>query len=166
MLVCAHGDVAEFCREHDFTVAGQYIGNITDYDGDIKMIVTDKEMSKQEFYYLRLVMLGKGYDVRSIHYPCMDKELNEFLEYVGIQERNRRKETYGGRQPFGYQKRNGVVVENSAMMYVARRIIELRDSGMKLRDIREFPEIHHPDGRKISISTIQQIINNRERYEK
>lgn len=166
MIVCGHGDVAEFCRENGMTVAAQHTGRIIDYTGDIKMIVTDEKMCAQKFYYLRMMMLAKGYDVRSIHYPCLDEELNKFVEYVGIQERKRRKQTYGGRQPFGYYRKNGVVVKNMGMMIVARKIIELRDSGVTLRDIQNDPEIHHPDGRKISVSTIQQIIKNREKYEK
>lgn len=165
MIVCGHGEVTEFCREHDMTVAAQYVGEIADYTGDIKTIVTGQEMSVQEFLYLRMVMLGRGYDVRSIQHTDIDKKMGEFLEYVGIQEMNRRKEKYGGRQPFGYYRRNGVVVENPAMMYVARKIIELRDAGMTMREIQDNPEIHHPDGRKISVSTIQQIIKNRGKYE-
>ena len=83
-----------------------------------------------------------------------------------MQERNRRKEVYGGRQPFGYVRRKGEVVENPAMMAVARQIIEMKDAGHTLRMIQDEEGIRHPDGRKISISTIQQIIKNRERYEK
>ena len=166
MLVCAHGDVAEFCKEHGMTVVDHYVGEITDYTGDVRVIVTDREMCAQEFYYLRLVMWGKNYDVRSIHYPILDEKLNEFLEYVGLQEQKRRKERYGGRQPFGYQLRNGERVENPAMMAVARRIIEMKDSGATLREIKGDEGVHHPDGRDISLSTIQQIIKNREKYEK
>ena len=166
MLVCAHGNVVEYCDEHGLRIVENWHGELTDYNGDCRVIVTDAEMRLQEFLYLRMAMFSRGYDLRSVHHPNVDEKVNEFLEYAGMQERNRRKETYGGRQPFGWQRRNGVVVENSAMMSVARRIIELRDSGMTLRDIQNFPEIHHPDGRKISVSTIQQIIKNRERYEK
>lgn len=165
MLVCAHGNVIEYCDEHGMTICENWHGEIRDYSGGCPVIVTDLEIGVQEFLYLKMQMSGKGYEVISTRYE-VSPEINKFLDYVGAKERDRRKETYGGRQPFGWQKRNGVVVENSAMMYVARRIIELRDSGMTLRDIQNFPEIHHPDGRKISISTIQQIIKNRERYEK
>ena len=47
---------------------------------------------------------------------------------------------------------------------MARRIIEMRDAGITLRGIQEDKGVHHPDGRKISVSTIQQIINNRDIY--
>lgn len=166
MLVCAHGNVMEYCDAHGLRIYENWYGEITDYSGSCRMIVTDKEMSAQEFYYLRLVMLSKGYEVLSVHYPDIDEKLKEFMEYVSMQERNRRKEIYGGRQPFGYVRRKGEVVENPAMMTVARQIIEMKDAGHTLRMIHDEEGIRHPDGRKISISTIQQIIKNRERYEK
>jgi intein-encoded DNA endonuclease-like protein len=49
---------------------------------------------------------------------------------------------------------------------VVRRILELRDSGCAYREIREDAGVHHRDGRKLSISTIQIIVKNREEYEK
>lgn len=165
MIVCAHGNVTEFCRENGLTVAARYVGEIVDYRGEIKTIVTDQQMGAQEFLYLRMIMLGKGYDVRSIQYPTIDKKINEFLEFVGTQEIHRRKEKYGGRQPFGYRKVGTEIREIPEMIAVARKIIEMKDSGATLRQIHEAQGICHPDGRKISISTIQQIIKNRERYE-
>jgi hypothetical protein len=164
MIVCGHGNVTEFCRNNGMTVAAQYTGKITDYDGDIKVIVTDTEMCLQEFFYLRMVMLAKGYDVRSVHYPELDEKLNSFVEYVEVQERIRRKQTYGGRQPFGYRRVRGRVRAVPEVIAMARKIIELRDEGKTLREIYEAPEVHHPDGRKISISTIQQIVKNRDKY--
>ena len=166
MLVCAHGNVMEYCDAHGLRIVENWHGLLLDYDGGCHVIVTDLELTTQEFLYLRMAMFSRGYDLRSVHHPDVDEKVNEFLEYAGLQERNRRREVYGGRQPFGFMRRNGEVIENPAMMAVARRIIELRDEGATLRDIREDPGVHHPDGRKISISTIQQIIKNRERYEK
>ena len=165
MIVCGHGNVTEFCRNNGMTVAAQHTGKITDYDGDIKVIVTDTEMCVQEFFYLRMVMLAKGYDVRSVHYPDLDEKLNSFVEYVEVQERIRRKQTYGGRQPFGYRRVRNKVREIPEAIDVARKIIALKDEGATLRQIHECESIHHPDGRKISVSTIQQIIKNREKYE-
>ena len=164
MIVCGHGDVSEYCRENGLTVVARHTGEITDYAGAVKTIVTDQEMNVQEFLYIRMIMLSKGYDVRSIHHPRIDKEMDEFLEFVSLQEIYRRKEKYGGRQPFGYRKVGSEIREIPEMMYVARKIIELRDSGVTLRDIQNTPEIHHSDGRKISISTIQQIVKNRDKY--
>lgn len=160
-IVCAHGEVGEFCEKHDLVVCERYDGDIEAYNGSCRTLVTDQSMSQSEYYYIKDKLMRRGIDLISIDH----KDTHEMLEFLGYVA-SRRKEKYGGRQPFGYQKRNGVVVENGAMMYVARRIIELRDSGMTLREIQEFPEIHHADGRKISVSTIQQIIKNRERYGK
>lgn len=165
MVVCAHGDVAAFCKERDLIICETWEGDLIGYSGGCRVIVTDQEMSAQEFYYLRMVMFSKGYDVRSVHYPDIDEKLNEFMEYIGMQERSRRKNIYGGRQPFGFTRRNGVVVEIPEMMAVARRILELRDAGMTLREIQTDEGVHHPDGRKISVSTIQLIVKNREKYE-
>lgn len=165
MVVCAHGDVAAFCKERNLDICETWDGNIEDYSGRCPVLVTDRDMSVQEFYYLRMILFSKGYDILSVHYPDIDEKLNSFLEYVTEQERDRRKQTYGGRQPFGYTRKNGVVTEIPEMMAVARRILELRDAGYTLRRIREDAGVYHPDGRKISVSTIQQIIVNREKYE-
>lgn len=166
MLVCAHGNVMGYCDEHGLRIAENWHGDLLDYSGDCRCIVTDQEMGVQEFLYLRMAMFSRGYDLRSVHHPNVDEKVNEFLEYAGLQEQKRRREIYGGRQPFGFMRRNGVVIENPAMMAVARKIIELRDEGKTLREIQSVPEVHHPDGRRISVSTIQQIIKNRERYER
>ena len=165
MIVCGHGSVSEYCKENGLTLAARFVGDLIDYSGDIKTIVTDQEMGVQEFLYLRMVMLSKGYDLRSIYHTNIDEKMNEFLEYVGVQEMNRRKEKYGGRQPFGYRKVGDEVREIPEMIAVARKIIEMKDAGATLRKIHESEEIHHPDGRRISVSTIQQIIKNRRRYE-
>lgn len=165
MIVCGHGDVTAFCKENGFTVAARHTGEIIDYRGEIKTIVTDQKMSAQEFLYIRMIMLGKGYDVRSIQYPNIDRKMDEFLEFVGTQEMYRRKEKYGGRQPFGFRKVGNEIREIPEMIAVARKIIEMKNEGATLRQIHESEGICHPDGRRISVSTIQQIIKNRERYE-
>lgn len=161
MMVCAHGNVVSFCESHDLRICDRYDDDLESYNGPCRVIVTDRTMDQNEYYYLRERLMRRGIDLISVDHKD-SQEMLDFIMYVA----SRRKEKYGGRQPFGYMKKNGVVVENPAMMYVARRIIELRDSGMPLREIQEFPEIHHPDGRKISVSTIQQIIKNRDRYGK
>ena len=164
MMVCAHGNVLEYCESHGFTVCEEYSGNLNDYDGNCRVIITDLDVSLQEFLYLKMSLSSKGYDVYSTRYE-VTKEINELMTYIGARERSRRKNTFGGRQAFGFVRQGGEVIENPEMMAVARRVIELRDSGSTLRQIADSPEIHHLDGRKISVSTIQQIIKNRARYE-
>jgi hypothetical protein len=52
------------------------------------------------------------------------------------------------------------------MIAVARRIIALRDAGCTMKEIRDKDGVCHPDGRKLAVSTIQQIIKNRDKYKK
>lgn len=160
MIVCGHGNVTDYCKKRDMVIGEIWTGDIEKYNGPFHVLVTDREMSESEYYFLKGKMLASGIELISTRYKD-NKLMTDYLSYQAAQ----RKERYGGRQPFGYYRRNGVVVENPAMMYVARKIIELRDSGVSLKKIQDNPEIHHPDGRKISVSTIQQIIKNREKYE-
>ncbi len=161
MIVCAHGNVREFCDKQDMVICDEYNGELSDYNGGCRVLVTDRHMTKNEYYYFKDILMRRGINLISTEH----EDTPEVLEYLAYSAM-RRKESYGGRQPFGYQRKNGEVVENPAMMAVARKIIELRDSGMTLREIQSSPDIHHPDGRKISVSTIQQIIKNREKYGK
>lgn len=143
----------------------KYVGALEEYDGKPRVLVTDQDMSETEYYYLKGALLARGVDLIHTKYKD-DSKILEVLAYNAQRQRENHKQRYGGRQPFGYQKRNGVVSEIPEMMAVARRIIELKEAGYSLRLIRDDKDVHHPDGRKISISTIQQIINNREKYEK
>lgn len=161
MIVCGHGDVAAYCKDHDMVVCETWSGEIDNYKGSSRVLVTDKEMSENEYYYLKGKLLGRGIELISTRYKD-DKLLTEFLAY----QANRRKPKNGGRHPFGFYRRNGVLVENPAMIKVARKIIELRDAGRTLRQIQINPEIRHADGRQISISTIHVIVQNRGMYEK
>ena len=77
-----------------------------------------------------------------------------------------RKSRRGGRQMFGYYRKNGEVHEIPDAMEVARRIISLRDAGLTYREIRETEGIEHTGGKKLSLSTIQVIVKHRELYEK
>lgn len=159
MIVCAHGNVEDFCQTHDMLIVETHGGDIESYKGACRVLVTDKEMSENEYYFLKGKMLGKGIELISVWHKD-DKLLTGFLAY----QTKQRKEKYGGRQAFGFRRQNGVVVPSEDYA-VALRILELRDKGRTLREIRADEGVHHSDGRKISISTIQQIIKNRKRYE-
>lgn len=165
MIVCSHGNVLEFCRAHGMISVVQYVGDLENYDGKPRTLVTDQDMSESEYYYLKGVLMTRGVDLIHTQYKD-DEKILEVLTYNAQRQREQHLIRYGGRQPFGYQKRNGMVFEIPEMMAVARRIIEMKDAGFSLRLIRDDKDVHHPDGRKISVSTIQQIINNREKYEK
>ena len=165
MVVCIHGDPSEFCEQNDMIPVAQYIGKIEDYKGDCRILVTDRDMSENEYYYLKGLLLARGVDLISTRYKDDEKVLGVVM-YTAQRAQERRKQSYGGRQPFGYYRKNGEVLENPKMMAVARRVIELRDSGMTLTVIQDDENVRHMDGRKISISTIQQILKNRDKYEK
>lgn len=165
MIVCGHGNVSEFCRQHDMVPVTQYVGSLEDYRGDCRILVTDQEMSENEYYYWKGVLLARGVDLIHTQHKDDEKVLG-VVAYTAQREQERRKQRYGGRQPFGWVRRNGVVEENPAMMAVARRVIELKDAGCTLRAIQADSGVHHPDGRDVSISTIQQIIENRDKYER
>lgn len=160
MIVCGHGDITEYCKDHDMVVCETWTGDIDKYSGSCRVLVTDQKMSENEYYYLKGKMLGRGIELISTRHKD-HKLMTEFLSY----QANRRKEKYGGRQPFGYRKVGNEIREIPEMIAVARKIVEMKDAGATLREIHECADIYHPDGRKISVSTIQQIIKNRERYD-
>ena len=159
MMVCGHGDVAEFCARMKMVVCEEYDGDIADYSGSCRVLVTDQDLPEMEYYLLKGKLMGRGIELISSRWIDDPK----MVALLRCQVQNR-KEKYGGRQKFGYRRCGGQVEEIPESMAVARRIIEMRDAGITLRGIQESEGVRHPDGRKISVSTIQQIINNREIY--
>lgn len=156
MLVCAHGDVAKFCESHDMIICSTYTGELRDYRGVIRVLVTDSDMSESEYYFLKGELLASGVELISTRHKD-DKLFTDYLIYAN----DRRKEKYGARVSFGYYRENGRIVEHPQNILVVRRIHELRDAGLTIRAIREDDSVRHPDGRKLSISTIQKIIKKR-----
>lgn len=155
-MVCAHGEVSEFCEKSGMTIYETYTGDLESYNGSCPVIVTDQQMSKHEFYYLKCKLLRRRVELISIHH-C-DKELAAFVVYLDQKER---REKHGGRLPFGFTT-DGV---DEKKMAVVRRIFELRDSGHTYKQIQMDSGVHHGDGRKLAVSTIQVIIQNRSKYE-
>jgi hypothetical protein len=161
MVVCAHGDVAGFCEAHEMQILESHIGNLEDYHkSNCAVIVTDQAMTRQEYDSLKCKLFGHGIELVSVFWT--DDEVILRLLHNQIDNRKKR----GGRQVFGFTKKNGQVVEIPEMMVVARRVIELRDAGYTLKAICADRKVRHPDGKKISVSTIQQIIKNRDKYER
>ncbi len=159
MIVCGHGDVTAFCQERDMVICEQYQGDLEDYRGCWPVLVTSKDMSEHEYHYLKSLLFSRGIElISTIHRDTAT--LRPFLEY----QATRRKRTNGGRNKFGFRRENGVIVPTTDGMVVVKRILEMRDAGYTLSQISEDEGVHHPDGRKICISTIQQIIKNREKY--
>ena len=163
MIVCSHGDVINYCEDKEMIIGDTYIGDICDYDGVCKVLVTDKEMTESEYYFLKGKMLAKGVEVVSIHHKDTQR-LSDYVIYALKQQSVQRKK-HTGRYQFGFCMRNGEIVHHEETFEVAQLIIELKDKGYTLRRIQEDSRVKHADGRKLAISTIQLIIKNRKDYE-
>ena len=148
MIVCAHGEVTEYCESRDMIIMERYTGDIENYCGVCPVLVTDREMSSGEYYYLKGKMLARGVELVSTRYVDTENLVQGTVKEVSEKRRGRRK--------FG----DG----SEAEMAVVRRIFELRDAGVTMREISEDPEVHRMDGERMSVSTIQTILNNREKY--
>lgn len=159
MVVCAHGDIAKFCEKYDMQILESFTGDLREYRGNCAVVVTDRKMTREEYDSLKCEFFGRGLELVSIEW--LDDEVILRLLRNQVDQRKKR----GGRQMFGFYKKNGVIAENPAMVAVARRIIELRDAGLTYREIAEDAEVRHSNGKKLATSTIQQIIKNRGRYE-
>lgn len=149
MIVCAHGNVAEYCEAHDMTIGSCWDGDLLEYDGGCRVLVTDIEISESEYYVIKGVMLTRGIEIISVKYGDDPK--------TGCR-------SSCPRQVFGFRMVNGEVVEHPEKMAVAQRIIKLHDKGYTYREIREDYKVCHPDGRNLSLGTIQKIIKNRNKY--
>lgn len=160
MVVCAHGDVAAFCEKHEMQILEKYNGYLPEYKGGCAVIVTAQEMTREEYDSLKCSLFGRGVELVSTRWT--DDEV--ILRLLRNQMDRRKKR--GGRQIFGYYKKNGQIVEQPTKMAVARRVIELRDAGLTYREIKDDPGVRWADGREMAISTIQVIVKNRERYKK
>lgn len=153
MVVCAHdkhGEVAAFCEAHEMQILERCNGSLEDYKGSCPVVVTDQKMARQEYDTLKCTLFGRGVELVSTEWT--DDELIVRLLHSQIENRKKR----GGRQMFGFAKRKGEIIEIPEKMAVARRIVELRDTGRTLREIQDVVDL--------SMSTIQTIIRNREAY--
>ena len=160
MIVCTHGNVNEFCREHGMLVVDSHKGDIDEYGGLFRVIVTDQEMSENEYYALKGRMLAKGYELVSVHYT--DKRcMIDLITHMVSKDIESRREKFGGRHMFGTND-DGLTDHGRE---VVKKILELRDLGCTLRQIKEHEGVCHPGGGCLSISTIQTIIKNRSIYE-
>lgn len=145
MMVCAHGNVTEFCKDRDMVICDTWDGDIRDYRGPCRVLVTGDDMTEQEYYFAKGELLAKGIELISTRHKD-DKLLSEYLVYAN----DRRKHRRGGRQPFSDTE-------------VIQRILELRGMGLTLRAIREDEGVRYRDGRKLSVSTIKKIVDRESR---
>ena len=158
MVVCAHGEVAGFCEAHEMQILETYVGDIAEYHkSNCSVVVTDQVMTREEYDSLKCALFGRGVELVSTEWT--DDEVILRLLHNQIQNRGKR----GGRQIFGFYKKNGVVAEIPEKIALAEKVIEMRDKGYTLREIKSYVDAR---GEGISLSTIQQIIKNREKYER
>ena len=120
-------------------------------------------MTEGAYFSLKSKMLIKGVELVSVHY-CDTPSISEYILNTA-KETLLERQKYTGRYKFGFERKDGVLVRHKKNFEVARLIIELRDAGYTLTKIQEDSRVRHPDGRKISLSTIQMITKNRKDYE-
>lgn len=161
MIVVAHGNVDAYCSDHDMVIGERYTGDLLEYKGSCPIVVTDADVSKNEYFYMKYLLLRRSVELVSTRWVSV--ELSEFVAYVVEQESKNRKR-YGGRLLFGMRKIGGAVIGDPELFPVVERIIELRDQGATYAEIKSDPEVHRADGGELPISTIQTILNNRDKY--
>jgi hypothetical protein len=131
------------------TICAEHIGAIEEYEGICRVLVTAQEMGENEFYALKLAMLRRGVELISVHHG--DSVIDEFVAFMAHQ-----KQPSPGRRKFGDK--------SPEEMAVVRRIFALRDGGYTLKEISEDAQVHHMDGRRMTVSSIQGILRNRDKY--
>jgi hypothetical protein len=160
MVVCAHGEVAVFCEKHNIEILESYSGDLESYRGSCAVIVTDQQMTREQYESLKCSMFIRGQELISTEWT------DDAVILALLRQAVENSKKHGGRNPFGFRKKKGELIEIPAMMEVARRIIEMRDAGYTWEYIRNHDEIRHANGEMIGLSTIQKIVDNREKYER
>lgn len=154
MIVAAHGNVDKYCEEHGMTIGERYVGAVEEYDGDRIVIVTDSLTDKNEYYYLKYKMLRRKKELVSIYHD--DKEFSGFIVYLTAREAEVRK-SLKQRLSFGFYREGGEIKISDEHLEVARRVIELRDSGLS------YAKIQAECG--LTVAVIRGIVENRNKYE-
>lgn len=161
MIVCAHGDVDKFCTDHDMVIGNRYSGDIKKYNGAYRILVTDADITECEYHHLKRKLLSRGVELISTRHKDWTG-LSDYLAYSAGRDYDESQKRKGGRRMFGYGS-DGLTEEGRRMV---RRILELRDAGWTYRSISEDGGVCYPDGRKLSVSTVQIIVKNRKKYER
>lgn len=159
MFVIAHGCVDEYCAARNLTICGRYDGDLSNYNLKHPIVVTDSLKDKSDYYYMKYNFLKRGLELVSIRNED-DEEVTDFINRIVACGR----EKSAGRAPFGFRWNGGVLEEHPEAIVIARRVIALRDQGYTYKKIQEDEGVHHLDGSKMSISTIQVILKNRRKY--
>lgn len=162
MIVCTQGNVENYCRSRNMIPVSSYDGSIENYSGISRVLVTDRIVTDNEYFSLKSKMLFRGVELISTRHEDTEGVSRFIVENL---EKRRGKKS-GGRNKFGYQNIGGEIKLTEKGRQVVKRIFELRDQGCTYSRIRDDDNVRHLDGRLLSISTIQIIIENRDFYEK
>lgn len=143
MIVCAHGNVIEYCKSRDLIIVDRWDGDFRDYNGKCPILVTDAEITEAEYYFEKGKMLARGIELVSTRYE--DNAL--LVRYMTrTTERNNPAKK---RAVFGATPEEVAVIE---------RIRELRREGFTIREIQAADGVRHTDGRYLSLSLIHRIL--------
>ncbi len=143
MIVCAHGDVFEYCKSRGLIIVDRWDGDFREYSGTCPILVTDAEITEQEYYLEKGKLLARGIELVSTRY----EDNPQLVIYIALTTDRgnvkRRKATFG---------------ESPEEVAVIERIRELRSEGLTIREIQAADGVRHTDGRKLSLSLIHNIL--------
>lgn len=156
MIVCAHGDVFEYCKRKGMIIVETWDGDFREYDGKCPAIVTDADISEVEYYFEKGKLLARRIDLISTRYTD-DEKLVSYISYSTDRGGGKK-----GRVAFGYRREGKKLVEVPEEMAVIAKIRELSESGMTIREIQTADGVCHADGRRLSVSMIHKILKRRD----
>lgn len=159
MNVVVHESSDAYCEQRGWTVVGHYNYRLEEYDWRCPVIVTGAKIGERRYYHEKFKLMKRGYTLLSSLYSD-----DGFADYQYEQKKGKPRVKRGGRLCFGFIRENGQEAADPVTMPVVQRIHELRNAGVKYKDIQADEKVCYPDGRSMSISTIQVILNNKERY--
>ena len=138
MIVCAHGNVFEYCRSRGLIIVDGWDGDFREYGGKCPILVTDADITEQEYYLEKAKLLARGIELVSTRH----EDNPQLATYIAITTER------------GSVKKRKTPLENE----VVNRIRALRAEGMTIRAIQAAEGICYPDGRRLSISFIHKIL--------
>jgi hypothetical protein len=113
------------------------------------VLVTDEELTRYEYCFWKGYLAARGIELVSTRHEDGPELSKCFVKLPGQSK---------ARQPFGYRMTNGVVSLIPGYGEVIERIVELREQGYTLRRIQEDEKVCHPDGRRLSLTTIDNVL--------
>lgn len=156
MIVCAHGNVSEYCDSRGMVIAETWEGDFREYCGKCSIIVTDADISEAEYYFEKGKLLAVGIELISTRYTDDPKVVN-YITYAMSRDDGKKR-----RVAFGYRRKGERLVEVPEEMAVIAKIRGLSNQGMTIREIQAADGVCYTDGRRLSVSMIHNILKRRE----